>query len=99
MDNNKRWALEEAHDKAVREFNEADEILSDFRDQFYRNTSHLADYVSSFYRDLPDISLQSISNQFDQTFQEYNWEIRKKQQEIEGAREEERRQFNWKMEE
>ncbi|MDR0298761.1 MAG: hypothetical protein LBI13_01550 [Streptococcaceae bacterium] len=48
----------------------------------YRKTSELADVVNGFYRDLPHGTVKQFSGQFEQTVEEYNWEIRKKQQEI-----------------
>jgi predicted RNA-binding protein with PIN domain len=97
MDSNERWRIEEEHDTNRRALDEAEELLNDYRQRVYRRTSDLVDYVAVFYQDLPNVSANDFSGQFEQTVEEYNWEIRKQQQKIEEAREEEQREFNRKM--
>ncbi|MFC4652455.1 hypothetical protein ACFO26_05990 [Lactococcus nasutitermitis] len=97
MDNNKRWQLEEEHDETIRFLDKAEEALNDYRQQFYRKTNDLVDKVSSFYRELPYGTSSDVNSRFQQGIEEYNWEIRKKESEIEEARDNERRDFNRKM--
>ncbi|GAB2027602.1 hypothetical protein [Lactovum odontotermitis] len=88
-----------AHDAAVRELNEAEDLLYDYRQRLSRQTGYLVDQVAEHYRDLPYGAAKNFSSRFEQTVEEYNWEIRKKLQEVEEARDEERRSFSRKMDE
>ncbi|AYG00332.1 hypothetical protein [Lactococcus allomyrinae] len=97
MNNNEKWKIEEAHDVAMRALNEAEERLDDYRQRFYQETAKLSDFVSNFYHHLPNTSSNSFYRNFEQTVEEYNWELRKKQQQIEEARDEEQRDFNRKL--
>ncbi|WP_172209717.1 hypothetical protein [Pseudolactococcus hodotermopsidis] len=98
MDNYERQQFEDAHDNNIRLFNEAEQIINDYRREANQKTSQLVDYVSSFYQNLPDGVPRNLSFQFEEKFNEYDRVLKKKEEELEVARDEERRDFNQKME-
>ncbi|MDR2834077.1 MAG: hypothetical protein LBV67_10220 [Streptococcaceae bacterium] len=97
MDRNEQYQLEEEHARNIRKLDEAEGIIEQYRKQFYQKTSQLAEYVHRFYQELPIGFTRNFSGKFEQVFGEYTWQLKKKQQEIELAREEELRTFNQKM--
>ena len=97
MDNYERQQIEDAHDDNVRLFNEAEWIINDYRREVNQKTSQLVDYVYSFYQNLPGGAPRDLSFQFEQEFNEYDSILKMKEEELEEARDEERRDFNRKM--
>lgn len=71
MDTRERWQAEEEHDEHIRLFNQAEELLNDYRQQACKDTGNLVDYVQSFYHDLPYGAAGTLSDQFQQNFEEY----------------------------
>ncbi|MDR1568538.1 MAG: hypothetical protein LBS33_07665 [Streptococcaceae bacterium] len=99
MDNNERWQLEEAYDDQMRMVNQAQEMFDDYRSQFRRKTSDLADYVNHFYRDLAGEYGGANNQPFEQSVDEFNWLLKQKQQALEDMRDELQRDFHRKMDE
>ena len=97
MDNYERQQIEDAHDDNVRLFNEAEGIINDYRREVNQKTSQLVDYVYSFYRNLPGGAPSDLCFQFELEFNEYDSILKMKEEELEEARDEERRDFNRKM--
>lgn len=97
MDNYERQQIEDAHDDNVRLFNEAEGIINDYRREVNQKTSQLVDYVYSFYQNLPGGAPWDLCFQFEQEFNEYDSILKMKEEELEEARDEERRDFNRKM--
>ena len=97
MDNNERRAYEEEHDDNLRKLNQAEETLNDYQNQMQQKTRQLVDYVYSFYRDVPGGFSNTLSQSFEEVLDVYNYDLRLKQQEIDVFRDEEKRDFNLKM--
>lgn len=97
MDNNERRAYEEEHDDNLRKLNQAEEILNDYQNQMQQKTRQLVDYVYSFYRDVPGGFSNTLSQSFEEILDVFNYDLRLKQQEIDVFRDEEKRDFNLKM--
>ncbi len=97
MDNNERKAYEEEHDDNLRKLNQAEETLNDYQNQMQQKTRQLVDYVYSFYRDVPGGFSNTLSQSFEEVLDVYNYDLRLKQQEIDVFRDEEKRDFNLKM--
>jgi hypothetical protein len=99
MDSREQWRLEEEHDEHVRLLNQAEELLNDYRTQANRYTGNLVDYVQSFYHDLPYGQASTYSDQFQQTYGEYDWQIKQQAYELDEQREQEQREYVRKLEE
>ena len=97
MDNATRWRIEEAHDKAMRQLNQAQEVLADYQRQLTQTTSQLVDYVYSFYRELDEGIPYGLSAPFEEVVAKYNFEIRRKSDAIDEKRMQEQRTFRQKM--
>lgn len=97
MDNNERRAYEEEHDDNLRKLNQAEETLNDYQNQMQQKTRQLVDYVYSFYRDVPGGFSNTLSQSFEEILDVFNYDLRLKQQEIDVFRDEEKRDFNLKM--
>ncbi|MDD3015875.1 MAG: hypothetical protein PHR41_05195 [Lactococcus chungangensis] len=99
MDNNERWRLEEEYDEKMRLINQAEETIEDYRNQFHRKTSDLADYIHRFYHELESEYGRPNTQHFEENVAEFNWFLKQKQQELEETRDEARRDYYRKMEE
>ncbi|MCI1831718.1 MAG: hypothetical protein LKI77_02065 [Bifidobacterium sp.] len=103
MDTRERWQAEEEHDEHIRQLNQAEELLNDYRQQAYHYTDRLVDYVQAFYHntpyELPYQVTNSLSDRFQQTFEEYNRSIRQQAEQLDEARDQEQRDYARKLEE
>lgn len=99
MDTRERWQAEEEHDEHIRLFNQAEELLNDYRQQACKDTGNLVDYVQSFYHDLPYGAAGTLSDQFQQNFEEYNRSIRQQAEQLDEQRAQEQRDYAQKLDE
>jgi hypothetical protein len=83
----------------MRQLNTLEEQLNDYQHEFHQATSRLVDYVQSFYHDLPYGSIGTLNDQFQQTFEEFNWQIRQQDEQLDEARDQERRYYARKLDE
>ncbi|MDG4967488.1 hypothetical protein OGZ37_13070 [Lactococcus lactis] len=97
MDNQTRWKIEEEHDDNMRQLNQAEEMLDDYQREMNQTTSRLVDYVYGFYRELDEPIPYSLSHPFEEVLENYNFDLRKKREEIEELRIKEQQSFNEKM--
>lgn len=97
MDDATRWRIEAEYDDKIRQFNQAQEILSDYQRQMTQTTSHLVDYVYSFYRELDEGIPYGLSSPFEEVVATYNFDIRRKSDAIEDMRMQAQREFSQKM--
>ena len=97
MDNYERQQIEDAHDDNVRLFNEAEGIIKDYRREENQKTSQLVDYVYRCYQNLRGGGARDLSFQGEQEVNEKDSILKMKEEELEEARDEERRDFNRKM--
>lgn len=97
MDNKKRYKIEEEHDDNMRQLSQAEEMLDDCQREMKKTTYQLLDYVYSFYREIDEPTPQGVNQPFEEVLEDYNFNLRKKREEIEELRSKEQKIFNDKM--
>lgn len=91
------WKIEEEYNRSKRLLDEAEEFLGDYCKLMQKNTDELAEYIFSFYGIVEKSDSYHYIRQLEESAEEFNWELRQKQQELEKARYEERREFSRKL--
>lgn len=97
MKKNEIWEIEEEHNRNNRLLDEAEETLSDYRKQMQQKTDDLSEYIFRVYSDIEQNDAYHYIRQLEESAEEFNWEIRQKQRELEETRDEKRREFNRKL--
>lgn len=97
MDNNKILEIEEEHNRNNRLLDEAEETLDDYRKKMQQNTENLAEHLFSICGKIKNSDSRHYIQQIEEISEEFNWDIRQKQRELEETRDEEQREFKRKL--